>query len=228
MPPATRAKSAAMEAPKLKPLSSWRASASFAAVSRNAKKAAVRPPRPKETTTKPITDPAVKATCKPLLSVPRAQATVVRTLASVATSMPTQPAKALNAAPAMKAAATRGPSPAPPPAWLVTGYRAKRTNKTPATINTMRPICPYSSRRKAIAPDLIWPAKTSSCVFATRFPVGCLSRPRHNWRVKRRHTPAAPRAGKATFWLLTSIAPSQGSLDGDGGRVSANERRVGS
>jgi len=62
------------------------------------------------TIAKPITEPALKATRKPL-ATPFSQATAVRTLASTATDMPSQPASAEHSAPKAKAAAVRSPSP---------------------------------------------------------------------------------------------------------------------
>mmetsp|Transcript_20944 Transcript_20944/g.59200 ORF Transcript_20944/g.59200 Transcript_20944/m.59200 type:complete len:242 (+) Transcript_20944:1764-2489(+) len=192
MPPATRAKSAAVEAPKLKPLSSCSAPAVSGATASRTRKQRVSPPRPKETTTKPITEPAVKATCSPLLRLPTAHATVVRTLASVATSMPIQPASALRAAPAMKDAATRGPSREPTAGWIV-----KSAQSIAARSTTNLDIWAYSSCKKAIAPDLICAASSSNRGTPIRFPVECRRRRRHSTRTKRRQRKEAANVGLA-------------------------------
>jgi len=113
-------------------------------------KAVVKPARPSATTVKPMTDPAVKATWRPSFKLPRVQATVVRTFAFVATSIPAQPASALSAAPTTKIAATRGPSDSP-----TTGYLQKRKKRMAAILMTKLPILEYSSRRNAMAPERI-------------------------------------------------------------------------
>mmetsp|Transcript_45934 Transcript_45934/g.137262 ORF Transcript_45934/g.137262 Transcript_45934/m.137262 type:complete len:214 (-) Transcript_45934:31-672(-) len=191
MPPATRAKRAAVEAPKLKPPRSCNASRS-PVVMRNTRKVRLRPPRPKATTMNPMTEPAVKATCRPLFRVPMAQATVVLTFASVATNMPAQPARALSEAPAAKEIATSTPS--PPPA---TGWRVNRMQSTTARKATNPAICLYSSCRKAMAPDRIWPASSSSFATPRRLPVGCRRSRRQSARTNRRQAVAAPSPGTA-------------------------------
>mmetsp|Transcript_4023 Transcript_4023/g.11628 ORF Transcript_4023/g.11628 Transcript_4023/m.11628 type:complete len:218 (+) Transcript_4023:1978-2631(+) len=195
MPPATRANRAAVEAPKLKPLRSCRASASPApaasAASRRTWKAAARPPRPTATTTKPMTDPAVKATWSPSLRVPTAQATVVRTLACVATIMPHHPARALSVAPDTKATATSIPSEGP-----TTGLLVKSIQRTAASASTKAAICRYSSRRKAMEPERIWPARSSISRLPMRAPVGLASSRRCSTRTKSRQTKDTAMAGR--------------------------------
>ena len=59
---------------------------------------------------KPITAPAVNATCSPSFRLPLTHAAVVRTLPSVATIMPSHPAAALRLAPKTNATEMRMPS----------------------------------------------------------------------------------------------------------------------
>mmetsp|Transcript_32780 Transcript_32780/g.71469 ORF Transcript_32780/g.71469 Transcript_32780/m.71469 type:complete len:219 (-) Transcript_32780:120-776(-) len=127
MPPVTRAKRAIEEAPKPKPArfsaAHWYLTASLGQMraSRSSISSELRPrlistkktdtpSRPRPTTTNPITAPPEKATRRAALRPCLSAAWAVRALASVATTMPHQPAKAERRAPAMKQPATRMPS----------------------------------------------------------------------------------------------------------------------
>ena len=112
MPPATRAKSAMVDAPNASPLShriescmyNWKYACVLDAGRREmakTKNITEMPRSPSATTVKPMTAPPAYATFSALFS-PVFAASIVFTLVLVATSMPTYPAVADSTAPTMK------------------------------------------------------------------------------------------------------------------------------
>mmetsp|Transcript_3028 Transcript_3028/g.7707 ORF Transcript_3028/g.7707 Transcript_3028/m.7707 type:complete len:215 (+) Transcript_3028:1778-2422(+) len=122
------------------------------------------------TTPKPMQAPAVNATCSPSFNVFFAQATVVRTLPSVATDMPTQPEMPLRRAPTTRQAADRIPSvPSPSAIGLMVNMMSRRIVHT--TTYPERYL--YSSFKKALEPDLTLSARMSNFGLSIDLPTGC-------------------------------------------------------
>mmetsp|Transcript_83774 Transcript_83774/g.234739 ORF Transcript_83774/g.234739 Transcript_83774/m.234739 type:complete len:222 (+) Transcript_83774:273-938(+) len=200
MPPATRAKRAMEEAPKPKEWVYCTASSCVRLIFMRMM-STERPVAARPTTPKPMAAPAVKATRRPSLRLPEAQATVVRTLPSVATVMPMKPAKPLRSAPTRRQAAERMPSVfAPSFMGEIENKTIKRTNQMKTY--TLRYL--YSSFRKAREPDFTCCAKASNFGTPMSLPMGCLCNFRFKNAMKMKQQQAAPKAATAAIQTLTS------------------------
>mmetsp|Transcript_9934 Transcript_9934/g.24776 ORF Transcript_9934/g.24776 Transcript_9934/m.24776 type:complete len:218 (-) Transcript_9934:370-1023(-) len=153
IPPATRLNSAMDEAPNPKPARESEAKMSVSVgfwpecprVKEN--NTVESPNMPSPTTIKPATDPPVKATRRAEPSPPLSAAFAVRTLASVAATIPPHPETADKTAPKKKETAYRIP---------VSGWPTLRANNRRTIPTTKNDKYLYSVIRKARAPDLIW------------------------------------------------------------------------
>lgn len=107
----------------------------------------LNPSRPRPTTVRPMTDPDLKAIWRPSLSE-WVHALHVRTLAMVATIMPSHPAEPDRIAPTRKLMAVQTPA-----KWSFPLY--KTPQRTAKTKTTKTVIHLYSSVRKEMAPSWI-------------------------------------------------------------------------
>ena len=128
-----------------------------------AKNNPVKPIKPKPTTHKPRTAPPEKATCNARGNPASLAASAVLEFALVALSIPTKPAKALNAAPTIKQMALSQPTPS---ACLNAGINPKPI-KTTAIIKMKGTIILNSRFKNVIAPLRIYSALLATLAFTT-------------------------------------------------------------